>query len=1343
MPTAGPSTPTADPSRLAELRERLGALTLVDEHRLARILDGGRRGRAGRRGPGRPLDLASLERRIAAAEERIAARRALVPEVTYPPELPVSQRRDEIAAAIRDHRVVVVAGETGSGKTTQLPKICLELGRGVRGMIGHTQPRRIAARTVAERVASELGTRLGEAVGYQVRFTGRVGEHTLVKLMTDGILLAETQHDRRLLGYDTIIVDEAHERSLNIDFLLGYLTQLLPRREDLKLIITSATIDPGRFADHFSRALNAPVPIIEVSGRTYPVEIRYRPLDPATVDSDESTKDSGEDGAEEEVRDQIEAICDAVDELTAAGDGDILVFLSGEREIRDTADALRRRYEDRIRAGALEVLPLFARLSTAEQLRVFAPHTGRRVVLATNVAETSLTVPGIRYVVDPGTARISRYSHRLKVQRLPIEPISRASADQRAGRCGRTSDGICIRLYSQTDYESRPQFTDPEILRTNLASVILRMAALNLGDVATFPFVDPPDRRSVRDGVMLLRELGAFDAQDKLTPLGERLAQLPIDPRLGRMVLEAERMGCVREVLVIAAGLTIVDPRERPLDQQEAADAKHARFRHPESDFLTLLNLWRYLAAEQQKLSSSQFRRLCRNDFLNYLRVREWQDLESQLRQIVADMGIPVPDELPEEVDEARVHTALLAGLLSHIGVRDLTKASRGTPSSRGRTPVEYSGARGARFAIFPGSALYRRNPTWVMAAELVETSRLWARMVARIEPEWAERLAGHLVKREYSEPHWDAQRGAVMAYERVTLYGLPLVTGRKVHYGRIDPALARELFLRHALVEGDWDTRHEFFHANRRLLAEVAELEQRARRRDIVVDDETLYAFYDARIPAHVVSARHFDAWWKKARKEDPDRLTLTRQQLITADLPSPEDYPAQWVQGSFTLPLSYVFEPGRADDGVTVHIPLSSLPQIRTEGFDWQVPGLRRDLVTALLRSLPKPIRRQLVPVPDYAAALVDALPPQPAGALVDALGAALRRLAGIEVSRSDWDITRVPDHLRMTFRITDDDGAVVGEGKDLDALRRQLAPQAERELAEATADVTRSGLRAWHPGTLARVVQRRRSGQQVTAYPALVDERDSVGVRVFASPEEQARAMAAGTRRLLMLEVPTPIPVLSKRLPPAVKLGLTRYPYSKVPDLLEDCVAAAVDDIVARHGGPAFDDDGHARLREATSAELPDTTAQVVTAVEKVIAAAHDVRSALAAPAPAALAPAIEDMRRQLFALIRPGFVTATGVDRLADLPRYLRGIGVRLERLPGNVERDRAWMAEVHEVRDEYESVLASLPPHRREAPEVVAIRWMIEELRISLFAQQLRTPYPISAVRIFRALDALT
>jgi ATP-dependent helicase HrpA len=1259
----------------------------------------------------------------------VQARTAAVPVITYPEELPVSQRRADIAAAIRDHQVVVVAGETGSGKTTQLPKICLELGRGVAGMIGHTQPRRLAARTVAERIAHELAVPLGEAVGYQVRFTATTSERTLVKLMTDGILLAETQRDRLLRAYDTIIVDEAHERSLNIDFLLGYLTQLLPRRPDLKLIITSATIDPQRFASHFEEATGASVPIVEVSGRTYPVEVRYRPL------VDETVPDDDEDLAEEdgdEVRDQVGAICDAVDELSAEGPGDILVFLSGEREIRDTADALRRR-----ELRHLEVLPLFARLSTAEQMRVFAPHTGRRVVLATNVAETSLTVPGIKYVVDPGTARISRYSQRLKVQRLPIEPISQASANQRKGRCGRTSDGICVRLYSEADFEGRPEFTDPEILRTNLASVILQMTSLDLGDVAAFPFVEPPDRRSVHDGVMLLQELGAFDPAERdhrrrLTKLGRRLAQLPVDPRLGRMVLEAERNGCLREVLVITAALSIQDPRDRPLEHQQAADEKHARFRDPDSDFLSYLNLWRYLTERQQALSSNQFRRLCRSEFLNYLRVREWQDLESQLRQVVKGMKIPVPGgPLGEETDSLKVHTSLLAGLLSHLGMKDLEKP-------------EYLGARGARFAIFPGSALFRKSPKWVMAAELVETSRLWGRMVARIEPEWAERLAGHLVKRQYSEPHWEATQGSVMAAERVTLYGLPLVVGRKVHYGRVDPVLSRELFLRHALVEGDWKTSHEFFHANRALLDEVSELEHRARRRDIVVDDETLFAFYDARVGAEAVSGQHFDSWWKRVRRNDPDLLSFEKSMLLDADAHGIDRtrYPDGWPYGALQLGLTYQFEPGTAADGVTVHIPLPVLNQVGPDGFDWQIPGLRGDLVTALLRSLPKAVRRNFVPVPDYTAALLDELPAVPTGPLTDELSTVLRRLTGVQVDRRDWDVAKVPDHLRITFRVQDEAGAAVAQGKDLTAIRRKLAPRARQAVAELTEDLERDGLRAWHPGTLAKVVQRRRAGHQVTAYPALVDQADSVAVRVFETEAEQARSMWTGTRRLLLIEVPTPVPVLSKRLSNATKLGLTRYPYANVPDLLEDCVAASVDAIITRHGGPSFDDAGYARLREAARADLPDTTAAVVTIVEKAVAAAHDVRGGLAGTFPPALQPSIEDMRAQLFGLIKPGFVTATGPAHLDDLPRYLRGIGRRLERLPGNPARDRDWLTQVLEVRGEYDDVLAGLSPVARDATEVREIRWMIEELRVSLFAQELRTPYPVSAVRVYRAIDAL-
>ena len=1249
-----------------------------------------------------------------------------VPAVTYPEELPVSQRRDDIAAAIRDHQVVIVAGETGSGKTTQIPKICLELGRGVQGLIGHTQPRRIAARTVAERIADELGTELGAAVGYQVRFTGRVSEQTLIKVMTDGILLAETQHDRMLNAYDTLIIDEAHERSLNIDFLLGYLRQLLPRRPDLKVIITSATIDPERFAAHFGGAGDAAAPIVEVSGRTYPVQVRYRPLldqSPSGEGDDADDDDNGEVDTDV-VRDQIEAICDAVDELSHEAPGDVLVFLSGEREIRDTADALRKK-----NLPHTEVLALFARLSTAEQRRIFMSHTGRRIVLATNVAETSLTVPGIRYVVDPGTARISRYSQRLKVQRLPIEPVSQASANQRKGRCGRTSDGICIRLYSEADFDGRPAFTEPEILRTNLASVVLQMAALDLGDIAAFPFVEPPDRRSIHDGVLALQELGAFDpavtdVRRRLTPLGRKLAQLPVDPRLGRMILEAQNNGCVREVLIITAALSIQDPRERPLDRQQAATEKHARFRDPDSDFVAYLNLWNYLQEQQKALSSSQFRRLCKNDFLNYSRVREWQDLESQLRQVVKGMSV---DLNAVAAEPTKVHISLLAGLLSHLGLRDLDKP-------------EYIGARGARFAIFPGSTLFRKNPRWVMAAELVETSRLWGRVAARIEPEWAERLAGHLVKRRYHEPHWEASQGSVVAMEKVTLYGLPLVAGRKVQYGRIDPVLSRELFIRHALVEGDWRTHHVFFHDNRALLDEVEELENRARRRDILVDDETLFAFYDGRIGAEVVSAQHFDTWWKRVRRSEPDLLNFEKAMLVNERAAGFDqaNYPDVWRQGELELALTYQFEPGTEADGVTVHIPLPILNQVSADGFDWQIPGLREELVTALIRSLPKTLRRNFVPVPDYAANFLDTTPVS--GPLLDALEAWLRRLTGVIVSRSAWDLTKVPAHLSVTFRV-DADGAVT-EGKDLAALKRQLAPKSRELVAEAADGVERSGLTTWNPGTLAKVVQRRRGGYPVTAYPALVDERDSVAVRVFSTAAEQAREMWAGTRRLLLIEVPTPIPLLSRRLSNQVKLGLTRYPYSNVPDLLEDCVMAALDAVIERAGGPAWDDAGYARLRDEARANLLDVTVDIVVTVEKIVAAAHEVRSGLGPPANAALQPSIEDMRAQLVALIQPGFVTATGTRHLSDLPRYLKAIGRRLEKLPTNQVRDREWMDQVIEVRAEYDDLLAALPPHRRGEDAVREIRWMIEEFRVSLFAQELRAAYPVSEVRLFRAMDQL-
>ncbi|MFD2396338.1 ATP-dependent RNA helicase HrpA [Prauserella oleivorans] len=1242
---------------------------------------------------------------IEAAERRVRRRREAVPTVEYPPELPVSQYKDDLAEVIREHQVVIVAGETGSGKTTQLPKICLELGLGVRGQIGHTQPRRIAARTVAERIASELGTELGSTVGYKVRFTDTSGDDTLVKLMTDGILLAEIQHDRMLRQYDTLIIDEAHERSLNIDFLLGYLKQLLPRRPDLKVIITSATIDPERFSRHFDDA-----PIVEVSGRTYPVEVRYRPIvDPDDPDADDD-------------RDQVQAITDAVRELIAEGPGDILVFLSGEREIRDANDALAA-----LELPNTEILPLYARLSAADQHRVFQRHRGRRIVLATNVAETSLTVPGIKYVIDPGTARISRYSHRTKVQRLPIEPISQASANQRKGRCGRTSDGICIRLYSEADFESRPEFTDPEILRTNLASVILQMTSLGLGDIGAFPFVEPPDRRQITAGVQLLHELGALErTPGKLTDIGRQLAQLPVDPRLGRMIIEGARNGCVREVMIIAAALSIQDPRERPADKQEAAGQLHARFRDPNSDFLAYLNLWNYLREQQKSLSGNQFRKLCRAEYLNYLRVREWQDIYSQLRQLAKPLGITLND-VPG--DPQRIHTSLLAGLLSHVGLKDPAKG-------------DYLGARGTRFSVFPGSALFKKQPRWIASAELVETSRLWARVNARVEPEWVEPLAQHLVKRTYSEPHWERKQGAVMANERVTLYGVPLVAGRKVNYGRIDPEMSRELFIRHALVEGDWDTRHSFFHENRALLEEVEDLENRARRRDILVDDETLFAFYDERIPADVVSARHFDTWWKKTRQKQPDLLTFEKAMLInaSAEQVSEADYPDTWQQGELRLALTYQFEPGTDADGVTVHIPLPVLNQVSQDGFDWQVPGLREELVTALIKSLPKALRRNFVPAPDTARAVLSAAGPAD-GPLLDVLARELERLRGVAVPPDAWRLESVPDHLRMTFRVVDEKRRTLAESKDLEPLRERLGDRLRETISAAADDVERTGLRTPSFGELPKVFQATRRGHDVKAYPALVDEGDSVAVRMLDTPGQQRKAMWEGTRRLVRLNVPSPVKYLNRNLSNTAKLVLTRNPHGSVAALLEDCVDCAVDKLVAEAGGPAWDDARFASLLEAVRGRLNPTVLSVLREVENVLQAAHDVESRLADTNGPVLQESLADIRAQLTDLVHAGFVTETGYDRLPDLVRYVRAIERRLEKLPADPARDVERLREIAWLREEYQAALDAVPPHTAPSPELVEIRWMIEELRVSFFAQTLRTAYPVSVKRVLKALDA--
>ncbi|SDI83432.1 ATP-dependent helicase HrpA [Frankineae bacterium MT45] len=1258
--------------------------------------------------------------------ELLARRAAALPPVTYPAELPVSARRDDIAAAIAAHQVVIVAGETGSGKTTQLPKICLELGRGITGMIGHTQPRRLAARTVAQRIADELDVPLGEAVGFAVRFTDQVRDTTLIKLMTDGILLAEIQRDPQLRRYDTLILDEAHERGLNIDFLLGYLKRLLPQRPELKLIITSATIDPQRFAKHFNDA-----PIVEVSGRTYPVEIRYRPLGVEAADEDSTATDADDpddpdhDQAPRPERDQVEGIVDAVRELSAPGlTGDILVFLSGEREIRDTADALNA-----LDLYNTEVLPLYARLSTAEQHRVFAPHSTRRIVLATNVAETSLTVPGIHYVIDPGTARMSRYSHRTKVQRLPIEPISQASANQRSGRCGRIADGICIRLYSAKDFASRPEFTEPEILRTNLASVILQMAALRLGEVADFPFLDAPDPRAIRDGVALLHELGAVDDAGGLTPIGRQVSRLPVDPRIGRMIVQAGAEGCVREILTIAAALSIPDPRERPAEQAQAAAAKHARFADETSDFLSLLNLWNYLAEQRADRSGNQFRRMCREEFLHYLRIREWQDLRGQLSQLTKSLELR---ENSEPAAENAVHSAITAGLLSHVGLR----------SGEGR---EYTGARNSRFILAPASALARKPPQWVVAAEIVETSRLYARMVARVDPVQVEKLAGHLVQRTYSEPHWDQRRGAVMSYERVTLFGVPLVARRRVNYGSIDQPVSRELFIRHALVLGEWSTTQKFFAANTELVESLRELEERTRRRDLLVDDEDLFEYYDKRVGPEVVSVRHFDSWWKQARRERPDLLTLTREDLLRVVVD--EEHPDRWQQGDVELPLSYRFEPGAEDDGVTVHIPVAVLARLGGAEFGWQVPALREELVIALIKSLPKDLRRNFVPAPDTARAVLAAMggagSQEPSDEpLTEVVQRELHRLRGVLVPLDAFDLSRIPAHLRLNFAVESADGQVLATGRDLGALQAELAAPARAAVASVLgADLQRSGLIDW-PADLEeipRVVEESVQGQLVRGFPGFQVAGQSVELRIFASEAERRASHLLGLRRLLRRRVSLSERALVGGLSTRSRLVLASNPDGGLDQLVEDLIEACLAGMIT---APIFQRGGFDQLLARAQGELPRRAADLLKTVEKVLGEAHEVRSQLSEKVPPAAEESVLDVRQQLRELMPAGFITAVGADRVRDLQRYLAAMHRRLEQLPRDVELDRARMLRVHQVQEAYRKLLSALSPLRASEEDVRAIGWQVQELRVSLFAQQLGTPRPVSEQRIYRAIDAI-
>jgi len=1210
----------------------------------------------------------------------------------YPPELPITARRDDLLAAIRDHQVVVVAGETGSGKSTQLPKLCLELGRGIDGLIGHTQPRRVAARTIAERVASELGTTIGGDVAYSVRFDDRLRAGTIVRVMTDGILLAELGRDRDLRRYDTLIIDEAHERSLNIDFILGYLRQLLPRRPDLKVIVTSATIDTARFAAHFATD-GVDAPVVEVSGRTYPVEIRYRPL---------------EDG------DQVQAISDAVDEL--AGLGDTLVFLSGEREIHDTADFLRRRH-----LPDTEVLPLYARLSAHEQHRIFEHHRGRRIVLATNVAETSITVPGVRTVVDAGTARISRYSRRLKVQRLPIEPVSQASANQRAGRCGRVAPGVCIRLYAEDEFEARPAFTEPEILRTNLASVILQMTSIGLGDVASFPFLEPPDHASIRDGYLLLEELAAIEDPDehgrrRLTPLGRRLARLPLDPRVGRMILESERNGCVREVLVIAAALSIRDPRERPAEQLDAANAAHKRFDIGGSDLLSIVTLWDHLRTQQRALSGNQFRRLCRTEFLNYLRVREWQDLFSQLRQVAGDLGIrPGHDPAPPE----RIHQAVLAGLLSHIGMRD-------------RDSRELKGARGSTFTIARGSVLARRPPRWVMAAELVETDRIWARRVAAIEPGWAERLAEHLVRRSYGDARWDEQRAAAVTAETVTLYGLPIVSGRTVPVDRVDRRLAREMFIRFALVGGQWSTHHPFVARNAAFRTRVSRLEDRVRRRPLL-DDEDLVEFYDERMPADVISGRRFDSWWKGVG--DPHLLDLTDDVLAGRTGFRADDYPDTWRQGDVVLPLSYRFDPGGPLDGVSVHVPLTALSRVTDDGFDWQISGHRAEVVGVLVRSLPKEVRRQLIPMAETVDKAVASLG-APAGRLDSALATALTDVTGVDVRPSMFDPSVVPAHLRLHVIVTDAGGEVRDADDDLGAIKRRLAASSREAVAAAAPIAERRGMVTWDVGAIPPTVSATESGIAVTGYPALLDDDTSVSLRVLTNPDLQRRVMRGGVRRLLLLTVPPTTRDVVKGLDQPGRLAIARSGFD-LDELVSDCAFAAVDRVVGEQTLP-WDADAFAELQRIVRREAPGIAAGALARAADVLAEAATVRERVARLTAPPLQRSVTDASAHLDRLVRPRFVIRAGAARLDDVARYVRGIAYRLDRLADDVGRDRRRMDEVVPLEEEF----AARVRRGASGPVAVELGWKLEELRVSVFAQPIGAKGSVSATKLRRELAAL-
>ena len=1278
---------------------KLSSMTFLDQLKIRKLIN-------------KKQNVAEIESAINLAVEHYNVRLQSLPNhIDFPSNLPVVEKKQAIYEAIKHHQVVIIAGETGSGKTTQIPKICLELGLGVKGYIGHTQPRRLAARSVANRIAEELKTEIGQLVGYKVRFSDHVSDSTLIKLMTDGILLAEIQQDKLLLQYDTIIIDEAHERSLNIDFILGYLKQLLPKRPDLKVIITSATIDVERFSNHFNHA-----PIIEVSGRTYPVEVRYRPV----IFSEDSESDKNND---------FQPIINAIDELSLESTGDILIFLTGEREIRDLADTLRK-----LELKHTEILPLYARLSASEQNRIFQPHNGRRIVLATNVAETSLTVPGIKYVIDPGLARISRYSYRTKVQRLPIEPISQASANQRKGRCGRTSDGICIRLYDEQDFLSRPEFTEPEILRTNLASVILQMTSLGLGDIAAFPFVESPDSRYIRDGIRLLEELGAIYTKHHhyhLTDIGRILSQLPIDPRLARMLVEARQLGCIKEVMIITAALSIQDPRERPFDKQQASDEKHRRFADKESDFISFINLWNYIASQQAELSGNQFRRLCQKEYLNYLRIREWQDVYTQIRQTVKQLAFPINSQL---ADYRSLHIALLSGLLSHVGMKEIEKH-------------EYIGARNIKFAIFPNSAIFKNQPKWCIASELVETSRLWGRTAAKIEAEWIEPIAKHLVKYSYSEPRWSKKQGTTIANEKVTLYGLPIVASRTVNYSKIDPILSRSLFIRHALVEGDWQTNHSFYKQNQKLINEVEDLEHKSRRQDILIDDDDLYNFYDERIDKSVISAKHFDTWWKTKQKVDPEFLNVEKNMLIkpSAQPVKVNDYPDFWYQDNLKLPLSYQFDLGNERDGVTITIPLNILNQIKNSGFDWQVPGFRYDLIISLIKSLPKSLRKSLVPAPNYAEAFLSRVN-STASPLLETLQNEFRKMTGTRIESTDWQLDQVPSYLKMNFSIVDHNREIAF-GKDLVKLQEQLKTEVQQALSSLTQKksikIEKNNITDWDFGSLPAIYEEKQNNYTIKAYPAIIDNQHSVSIKLVDSLEEQKRLSKLGIRRLLILNIPSPIKYLHEKLPNKSKLGLYFNSFGTVLNLIDDCIACGVDHLIEKNNQIIDNQQQYQQLLTYTKSHINETVVDIAKQVESILTLHFNINKKLKGRVDLSLAFALSDIKQQVSELVYKGFVAQTGYDKLPDIYRYLSAIEKRLEKLGSNMAKDRQAMNIIEEVKNEYQTWLNSLPENQKSLSKVTNIKWMIEELRVNLFAQQLGTPYPISAKRIRQQIETVS